>query len=386
MLAVANLSQLTKLNNELERGMSSYDNKDNVVSLYNKLKERFEPFKSAHLQCLDICADTDTANTLIDHFGSCQKNLVEFEDRYAQWLSGCERPKPEDDSRTMSCGSVSSSSQVKLQNAKARRLIAELKLEKLSKRQELERAKRELEHAQSELTLKQQLFEQQCEVEEAALEESVWQQATKEDTDTTNKSTIVHLPLQSSTRDTVNYDVGDKNSAVRETVCLPEATVLTEVKVRPDFSKTNEQSKDPKCSETSDVTSRDEAFQHLATTLQEGFNLPKPELLTFNGTCTDYCKFTSNFDTNIGSRVSDDRLRLSYLIQYCNGDAKSCIEDSVLLEPSERYKLPRSILYSRYGRPHVIARSYIDKLVDGPQIKASDTDGLLRLALEMQKC
>ena len=147
---------------------------------------------------------------------------------------------------------------------------------------------------------------------------------------------------------------------------------MTEVKVRPDFSKTNEQSKDSKRSETSDVTSRDEAFQHLARTLQEGFNLPKPELLTSNGTSTDYCKFTSNFDTNIGSRVSDDRLRLSFLIQYCNGEAKSCIEDCVLL--------------SRYGRPHVIARSYIDKLVDGPQIKTSPTDGLLRLALEMQKC
>ena len=131
-----------------------------------------------------------------------------------------------------------------------------------------------MEHAQSELTLKQQLFEQQCEVEEAALEESVWQQATKEDTDTTNKSTIVHVTLQSSKRDTVNYDVGDKNSAVRKTVYLQEATVLTEVKVRPDFLKTNEQSKDSKRSETSDVTSRDEAFQHLATTLQEGFNLP----------------------------------------------------------------------------------------------------------------
>ena len=107
----ANLSQLTKLYKELERGMSSYDNKDNVVSLYNKLKERFEQFKSAHLQCPDICADTDTANTLIDHFGCCQKNLVEFEDRYAQWLTGCERPKPEDHSgshvsRTMSCASV----------------------------------------------------------------------------------------------------------------------------------------------------------------------------------------------------------------------------------------------------------------------------------------
>ena len=79
----------------------------------------------------------------------------------------------------MSCASVLSSFQVKLQNAKARPLIAELKLQKLLNRQELGRAQRELEHAQSELMLKQQLFEQQCEVEEAALEESVWQQATK---------------------------------------------------------------------------------------------------------------------------------------------------------------------------------------------------------------
>ena len=56
------------------------------------------------------------------------------------------------------------------------------------------------------------------------------------------------------------------------------------------------------------MASRDEAFQHLAIALQEGFNLPKPELLTFNVTSTDYCKFTSNFDTIIGSRVSDDKL------------------------------------------------------------------------------
>ena len=58
----------------------------------------------------------------------------------------------------------------------------------------------------------------------------------------------------------------------------------------------------------------------------------------------------------------------------------------MLLQPSEGYERARSILYSRYGRSHVIARLYIDKLVDGPQIKVSDTDGLLRLALEMQKC
>lgn len=64
-------------------------------------------------------------------------------------------------------------------------------------------------------------------------------------------------------------------------------------------------------------------------------------------------------------------------MQYCKGEAKSCIEDCVLLEPSDGYKQARSILYSRYDRSHVVARSYVDKLVNSPQLKASDIDGLL---------
>ena len=138
----------------------------------------------------------------------------------------------------------------------------------MSKRQELERAQRELE-------LKQQLFEQQFVVDEAALEESVWQQAVNEDTHTMTKSTIIPVPLQSSTR---------------ETVYRPEATVITEAKVRPELSQIDAQdnlSTDSTRTETFDVSSRDAAFQQLATTLQEGFNLPKPELLTLNGTPTD---------------------------------------------------------------------------------------------------
>ena len=184
-------------------------------------------------------------------------------------------------------------------------------------------------------------------MDEAALKESVWQQAVIEDTNTTTKSTI--LPLQSSTRDTENHDIRDWDRAIRETVYRPQATLIPEAEVKPEVSKIDTQdnlSINSKRAETFYVSSRDAAFQQLATTLQEGFNLPKPELLTFNGTPTDYCKFISNFDTNISTRVSDARLRLSYSIQYCTGEAKSCIDDCVLLEPSEGYERARSILYS----------------------------------------
>ena len=94
----ANLSQFTKLYNELERNMSSFDNNDYVLSLYNKLMERFDQSKSAHFQCLDLCTETDVANILIEHFDGCQQNFVEFQERYTQWITAGQRP--EDDNRS----------------------------------------------------------------------------------------------------------------------------------------------------------------------------------------------------------------------------------------------------------------------------------------------
>ena len=69
----ANLSQLTKLYNELELNMCSFDNKDYVRSVYNKLMERFDQFKSAHLKCLDLCTETEVANILIEHLTAVKR-------------------------------------------------------------------------------------------------------------------------------------------------------------------------------------------------------------------------------------------------------------------------------------------------------------------------
>ena len=263
-----------------------------------------------------------------------------------------------------------------MRTSRAKRILAEHKLRRLTEKQELERA-------QKELDLKQQLLAQRCELEEASLEESVWLQAVKEDA----------TELADSRAGPVTQGVSNARGRGRkekDEYKHQEYTPALQTAVRSKSPIRHDQGKSTNSMHLGNsdvnVTSIDAAFQKLATTLQEGFNLPKPELLTFNGTPTDYCKFVKNFEANIETSVCDDRLRLSYLIQYCNGEAKSSIEDCVLLEPSDSYKRARSILYSRYGRPHVVARSYIDKLVNGPQLKASDIDGLSTLALEMQKC
>ena len=71
--------------------MSSYENKDCVKSLYSKLSDRFEQFRSAYLQCLDLCTDSDAANNLEQNFDSCQKTFVEFQERY--WIIGLQKEK-----------------------------------------------------------------------------------------------------------------------------------------------------------------------------------------------------------------------------------------------------------------------------------------------------
>lgn len=120
--------------------------------------------------------------------------------------------------------------------------------------------------------------------------------------------------------------------------------------------------------------------------IQDLYGLPKPELIKFSGNPADYCKFLSNFETSIEARVSDNRIRLNYLIQLCQGDARYCIEDCVILPPDEGFLRAKEILKSRYGKPHLVARSHVDSLVNGSAIKSNDVKGLMNLSLLMEKC
>ena len=307
-----------------------------------------------------MCTQPDLCEQLEESYDSSLKNFVEFRERLSQWLTEGKPQKENCDdavsnaSRATSRSSVSSSS--RLRSAKAKKLIAEHKLKTLRQKHELERAKIDLE-------MRQQILEQQAELEEAELEESVWQEDSEEET----------VIMRNVNKDT-NVNVNSKHLTTN--ISQPNDHCA-------DF-RIERTAKDSQSESTH--SSIDTAFQRLASALQKGFNLPKPELLTFSGKPTDYCKFIKNFDTNVESRVTDYQLRLSYLIQYCKGEAKASIEDCVLLEPKEGYERAKSILYSRYGRPHMIVRSYIENLVFGNQIKASDCESLSKLALDMQRC
>ncbi|XP_052228782.1 uncharacterized protein LOC127842997 [Dreissena polymorpha] len=336
--------------------MLSPENAIRVRELFDRQCEKYEEFKTVHFQYFELCEDPETKVALQESFESCKTNFVEFKERYSQWTH------TEVDSLSSAASSTS-----RLKHAKVKRLIAEQKLKTLKEQQSLEKERLKLESLQKELQDKTRLLAQESVVTEAKLEESVW----------ADEDTVIH-----------EYDVHrEHTSPIIET-----DRASTSRRLNGGFTD-NRNAADEPSSERVSVTQRDSRHsasgmdvEKLASILQEGFNLPKPELLTFSGSPLDYCKFIKNVETNVECKVSDNRLNLSYLIQYCTGEARSCIDDCVLLDANVGYSKAKSILQSRYGRPRVIARSHIDKLLHGPPVKASDVNELSKLALDMQKC
>ncbi|VDP58730.1 unnamed protein product [Schistosoma margrebowiei] len=114
--------------------------------------------------------------------------------------------------------------------------------------------------------------------------------------------------------------------------------------------------------------------------------LPKREVVRFDGTPTNYWNFIRNFEECIGSENIGFRAKLNYLIQYCDGEAKAAILHCTILEPEIGYHQALKLLEETFGQKHVVARTFIDNLLNFPNIRRSQPDGLRRLSREMQAC
>ena len=73
-----------------------------------------------------------------------------------------------------------------------------------------------------------------------------------------------------------------------------------------------------------------EALQLMAYMTQQGFEIPKRELLNFNGNPYKYWLFRNNFEINITKRVPDTKMSLTYLIQHCAGKVRKPLRTVLL--------------------------------------------------------
>ena len=129
-----------------------------------------------------------------------------------------------------------------------------------------------------------------------------------------------------------------------------------------------------------------QTLSQFASAIQASHNTPRPEISPFSGNPQDYKRFICSFESGVEAHVRDASSRLTYLIQFCTGEARSLIEDFVSSDGQDGYRQAREALRSRYGQPYLIARAYVDRLTKGPEIKSHDVKALNDLAIDMQKC
>ena len=120
----------------------------------------------------------------------------------------------------------------------------------------------------------------------------------------------------------------------------------------------------------------------LATTIE----LPKREIQRFDGNPKNYWSFIKAFQNTVENRIDDDEARLSYLIQFCDGDARSQIMHCTVLEPTEGFRSAKEILHKRFGQNHMVARAFVDELLNGQQIRDGDSQSLVALAQKLTVC
>ena len=131
---------------------------------------------------------------------------------------------------------------------------------------------------------------------------------------------------------------------------------------------------------TPEVQNVVEALSMMKTSI----NFPAPELIQFSGDPMDYNKFIHNFECK-SSKNLDVYSKVKYLIQFCQGEAKSCIEDCALVGAEKGYKKAKQLLYDYYERPDAMGQGYAKHIVCGPSIHCNDTEALVELTKDLVK-
>jgi len=419
------LGDLGRRYKQLEQLLLDRDNYSVVVKRYDQLKGVFSLYEEQYMEYVTTL-DGDIKTDASKVFASQQQNLEEFNKRITAWLSETESKEVsftaittpvDDDQRSekyaASTSSSSSRSSARLREAKLKQRIARQRMEQLKEQQRLERARRELDERLVALQIDGEMKHAELEVEMLE-EELIDDQVPAGGRDLTavqvptggedshgrkddliggqserigDKDQIKNNGQISSDRSarTVSSNTMENRDAVDE-CCSPVACDVdaqSRVNMCP-----NENMGNNVVVKTSsqNAVGNGNSVSDLCNMLMVSMNMPKPELIRFDGDPIKYCSFMNSFDVNVACKVNDDKTRLMYLLSYCEGRAKECIECCVLLPSDEGYSRARKILANQFGQPHVISHARLKKVLNRPQIRPNDGHGLCELAREMSAC
>ena len=120
--------------------------------------------------------------------------------------------------------------------------------------------------------------------------------------------------------------------------------------------------------------------------LLNAVQIPKVELMTFDGDPLSYWGFIRMFDNCVEKDTVDSGSKLSCLLQYTSGKARSVIQCCAVMRPEQGYARARQLLEERFGNAFVITETWINKVTNGPVIKPHERHKLQEYADELRSC
>jgi hypothetical protein len=124
---------------------------------------------------------------------------------------------------------------------------------------------------------------------------------------------------------------------------------------------------------------------HMASCM-DTLQLPKSELMNFDGDPLKYHRFMSSFENSVGCLLVDDNSKLNRLFQYCTGPALKVIECCSVMDPTLGYRRALSLLKERFGNNYTISEAWISRITAVSSIRPSDRKALQKFADELTNC
>ncbi|CAB4003044.1 Hypothetical predicted protein [Paramuricea clavata] len=224
---------------------------------------------------------------------------------------------------------TSSAPSSEIRKVRAKQAVARLKLKQLEHQQEL--VMKEVE-----MKMKREMVEVQNEIDQADLEAEIYEQNTEDNEEECNIT-----PSIPATSD-------------RLVLPIPNIEYCSRI---PPIDLGNDRSD----------------LKNLATTIRQGFVLPKPELPKFDGNPLQYWSFMRAFENNIERNTSDENEKLLYLMQYCIGDAATSfvksVTDGASIKPADRVELLAFADQLRHCENTLKAIGYLDEINSADNLK-----------------
>lgn len=131
------------------------------------------------------------------------------------------------------------------------------------------------------------------------------------------------------------------------------------------------------------------ALQQLVQQQQQSvmaLTLPQPTVPVFSGDPLHYCDFIRAFEQLIEQKTLIPSARLYYLCQFTSGECNQLVKSCLSMKEQEGYPEARRLLQERYGQAYRIAAAHVQKLIDGPSIKADDGQALQQFSIHLTSC